>query len=49
MHEDAQPDSEKLPQRFVAGTDAIAAVEQKLATLKAQIDATRKLSENLSY
>ena len=42
-------DSEKLPQRFVAGADAIAAVEQKLATLKAQIDATRKLSENLSY
>jgi NAD(P)-dependent dehydrogenase (short-subunit alcohol dehydrogenase family) len=42
-------DSEKLPQRFVAGADAIAAVEQKLATVKAQIDATRTLSENLSY
>jgi len=42
-------DSEKLPQRFVAGADAIAAVEQKLATVQAQIDATRKLSEHLSY
>ena len=37
------------PLRFVAGADAVAAVEQKLAETQAQIDAYRDLSSNLAY
>jgi NAD(P)-dependent dehydrogenase (short-subunit alcohol dehydrogenase family) len=37
------------PLRFVAGADAIASVEQKLADVQAQIDAYRDLSSNLTY
>jgi NAD(P)-dependent dehydrogenase (short-subunit alcohol dehydrogenase family) len=35
------------PRRFIAGTDAIATAEQKVADLKAQIDAHRELSTSL--
>jgi NAD(P)-dependent dehydrogenase (short-subunit alcohol dehydrogenase family) len=42
-------DSDELPLRFVAGADAIGGVEQNLATIQAQIDATRELSASLSY
>lgn len=41
-------DSGDLPQRFVAGADAMAGVEEKLKTLRAQIDAQRELSAALS-
>ena len=37
------------PRRFVAGTDAVATAEQKVADLKAQIDAERVLSTSLSF
>jgi len=37
------------PQRFVAGADAVAAVEQKAHDLLAQIDAYRDLSANLAH
>jgi hypothetical protein len=37
------------PQRFVAGADAVAAVEQKAHDLLAQIDAHRALSTNLAH
>ena len=37
------------PQRFVAGADAVAAVEQKAHELLAQIDAHRDLSTNLAH
>ena len=37
------------PQRFVAGADAVAAVEQKAHDLLAQIDAHRDLSTNLAH
>lgn len=42
-------DSEELPQRFVAGADAISGVEQNLAVISGQLDANRELSESLSY
>jgi len=42
-------DSTDLPLRFVAGADAMAGVEQNLATIQGQIDATRDLSASLSY
>jgi NAD(P)-dependent dehydrogenase (short-subunit alcohol dehydrogenase family) len=42
-------DAGDLPQRFVAGADAMAALEEKLATLKAQIDAHRELSASLGF
>jgi NAD(P)-dependent dehydrogenase (short-subunit alcohol dehydrogenase family) len=35
------------PRRFIAGADAIATAEQKVADLKAQIDANRDLSTSL--
>ena len=35
------------PRRFIAGADAIATAEQKVADLKAQIDAHRDLSTSL--
>ena len=37
------------PLRFVAGADAVAAVEQKAKTLLAQADAHRELSSSLAY
>jgi NAD(P)-dependent dehydrogenase (short-subunit alcohol dehydrogenase family) len=40
---------EPPPRRFIAGTDAIATAEQKLADLKAQIDANRSLSTSLAF
>lgn len=40
---------EPPPRRFIAGADAIGAVEQKLAELKAQIDAERELSSSLAF
>src|SRR5438128_1849323 len=39
---------EPPPRRFVAGADAIATAEQKIADLKAQIDAERDLSTSLA-
>src|SRR3954449_1420518 len=42
-------DSGELPLRFVAGADAMAGVEQNLATIQSQIDAHRELSSSLSY
>jgi NAD(P)-dependent dehydrogenase (short-subunit alcohol dehydrogenase family) len=41
-------DSEDLPVRFVAGADAMAAVEANLETIQAQIDAQRALSSSLA-
>ncbi len=40
---------EQPPRRFVAGADAIAAAEQKVAELQAQIDAYRDLSASLAF
>src|SRR4051794_28429642 len=40
---------EAPPLRFVAGADAVAAVEQKAKDLLAQIDAHRELSTNLGH
>jgi NAD(P)-dependent dehydrogenase (short-subunit alcohol dehydrogenase family) len=40
-------DGETLPLRFVAGADAMAAVEGNLKTIQAQIDAQRDLSASL--
>lgn len=40
---------EKLPYRFIAGADAIATVEQVVATLQQQIGSYRKLSSSLDY
>ena len=40
-------DSGELPLRFVAGADAMAAVEAKLQTIRAQMDAYRTLSASL--
>jgi NAD(P)-dependent dehydrogenase (short-subunit alcohol dehydrogenase family) len=37
------------PRRFIAGADAIATAEQKVADLKAQIDAERHLSMSLAF
>lgn len=42
--------SEKQPpRRFIAGADAIATAEQKIADLKAQIEANRQLSTSLAF
>jgi len=42
--------SEKQPpRRFIAGADALATAEQKIADLKAQIDAHRELSTSLAF
>jgi NAD(P)-dependent dehydrogenase (short-subunit alcohol dehydrogenase family) len=38
----------ELPRRFLAGADAIATAEQKIATLQQQIDAYRELSSSLA-
>ena len=40
---------EQPPRRFIAGADAIATAEQKVADLKAQIDAERDLSTSLAF
>jgi NAD(P)-dependent dehydrogenase (short-subunit alcohol dehydrogenase family) len=37
------------PRRFIAGADAIAGAEQKIAALKGQIDANRDLSTSLAF
>ena len=37
------------PRRFIAGADAIATAEQKVADLKTQIDANRELSTSLAF
>jgi NAD(P)-dependent dehydrogenase (short-subunit alcohol dehydrogenase family) len=37
------------PRRFIAGADAIAAIEQKVATLQAEIESYRDLSTSLAY
>ncbi|AIC31418.1 short-chain dehydrogenase protein (plasmid) [Rhizobium etli bv. mimosae str. IE4771] len=39
----------KLPTRFIAGADALAVAEQKIATLQQQIEAHRELSNSLSF
>jgi NAD(P)-dependent dehydrogenase (short-subunit alcohol dehydrogenase family) len=39
----------ELPSRFIAGADAIATAEQKIATLKQQIEAFRELSSSLAF
>ncbi|MDR6905356.1 NAD(P)-dependent dehydrogenase (short-subunit alcohol dehydrogenase family) [Agromyces sp. 3263] len=41
--------SGRLPLRFVAGADAMGAVERNLATIHGQVDANRDLSASLSY
>ncbi|WP_370462058.1 SDR family oxidoreductase [Phyllobacterium sp. SYP-B3895] len=38
-----------LPRRFLAGADAIATAEQKIATLQKEIDAYRALSSSLAF
>ena len=40
---------EPAPRRFIAGADAIATAEQKVAERKAQIDANRELSTSLAF
>ena len=40
---------EPPPRRFIAGADAIAGAEQKVAELKAQIDSNRELSTSLAF
>jgi len=40
---------EPPPRRFIAGADAIGTAEQKVADLKAQIDANRDLSTSLAF
>ena len=40
---------EPPPRRFIAGPDAIAGAEQKVAELKAQIDSNRELSSSLAF
>jgi NAD(P)-dependent dehydrogenase (short-subunit alcohol dehydrogenase family) len=42
-------DQNPPPRRFIAGADAIAGAEQKIADLKAQIEANRDLSTSLAY
>ena len=40
---------EQPPRRFIAGADALATAEQKVADLKAQIEAHRELSTSLAF
>ena len=42
-------DAGELPLRFVAGADAMAAVEANLKTVQGQIDAQRALSTSLAF
>jgi hypothetical protein len=37
------------PRRFIAGADAIATAEQKIADLQAQIESNRALSTSLAF
>jgi hypothetical protein len=41
-------EQEPPPQRFIAGEDAIATAEQKIATLQQQANAYRELSSSLA-
>jgi NAD(P)-dependent dehydrogenase (short-subunit alcohol dehydrogenase family) len=41
-------DEKQPPRRFIAGADAIATAEQRIATLQQQIDASRELSSSLA-
>lgn len=41
-------DASGLPLRFIAGADAMAALEANLETIQAQIDANRDLSASLA-
>ena len=45
----ASADQNPPPRRFIAGADAIAGAEQKIADLKAQIEANRDLSTSLAF
>ena len=45
----AVADQNPPPRRFIAGADAIAGAEQKIADLKAQIEANRDLSTSLAF
>jgi NAD(P)-dependent dehydrogenase (short-subunit alcohol dehydrogenase family) len=40
---------EPPPRRFIAGADAMATAEQKIADLKAEMDANRELSTSLAF
>lgn len=40
---------EPPPRRFIAGADAVAAAEQKIADLQAELGAYRDLSTSLSF
>lgn len=40
---------EPPPRRFIAGADAIATAEQKIADLQAQIESERELSVSLDF
>jgi hypothetical protein len=42
-------DQDVPPQRWVAGADAVATVEQKARELLAQLDAYRELSSSLAH
>jgi NAD(P)-dependent dehydrogenase (short-subunit alcohol dehydrogenase family) len=42
-------DQEHPPRRFIAGADAIATAEERVATLQAEIEAFRGLSSSLAY
>ena len=42
-------EQEPPPQRFIAGADAIATAEQKIAMLQQQLNAYRDLSTSLAY
>ncbi|MDQ2822675.1 MAG: SDR family NAD(P)-dependent oxidoreductase [Pseudomonadota bacterium] len=42
-------DADTLPHRFIAGSDAMAAVEANMQTIQHQIDAQRALSASLSF
>jgi hypothetical protein len=42
-------DTDKPPARWVAGADAVEAVEEKANTLLAQVDAYRDLSSSLAH
>jgi NAD(P)-dependent dehydrogenase (short-subunit alcohol dehydrogenase family) len=42
-------DQNPPPRRFIAGADAISGAEQKIADLKAQIEANRALSTSLTF
>ena len=42
-------DQNPPPRRFIAGADAIAGAEQKIADVMAQIEAYRELSTSLGF